>query len=365
MRIEMIEKRVNNTELNKGGMKDSYLSIPKKSTINNFLEIGKEYVFIDKNDNEKFKITYKLQKNGENRIAGLGRFYRKYELDAGDSVILEKLIDNNGEYGLFLGYKKYDNIAVFQKGGKIGFECLKGNLLDGIKKSENLGNIKISYKGKGKKRKKSKNDTKYYLIKVDNKNIFEKYAKDDMLEIVLCDNYYTMKKITKLKYIAYDETEIDEQNNKKDMKLVSSLKEENFLDNIVEYHAKPEKKTEAKAEKLRSIYPRDKNRAINALKRADFKCEVDINHKTFKRRGKKIDYTEPHHLIPLKFFNEFENSLDVEANIVSLCSHCHNLVHYGDGAEEIIEFLWKERKNELKSAGIEIELDNLKCYYNL
>ena len=36
-----------------------------------------------------------------------------------------------------------------------------------------------------------------------------------------------------------------------------------------------------------------------------------------------------HHLIPLRMQHDFENSLDVVGNIVSICPNCHRLIHYG------------------------------------
>ena len=41
------------------------------------------------------------------------------------------------------------------------------------------------------------------------------------------------------------------------------------------------------------------------------------------------NYTEQHHLIPMAYSDKFEVSLDVEVSIVSLCSTCHNHIHYG------------------------------------
>ena len=68
---------------------------------------------------------------------------------------------------------------------------------------------------------------------------------------------------------------------------------------------------------------------------------------------------EPHHLIPMSFSDRFENSLDNEANIVSLCSNCHNEIHYGKDAYKLIEKLYNQRKNVLSQAGIEITLEEL------
>lgn len=67
--------------------------------------------------------------------------------------------------------------------------------------------------------------------------------------------------------------------------------------------------------------------------------------------------------MPLAFSDRFEVSLDVEENIVSLCSNCHNQLHYGKDAERLIIQLFNDRNALLKKVGINIELtDLLKIY---
>lgn len=73
---------------------------------------------------------------------------------------------------------------------------------------------------------------------------------------------------------------------------------------------------------------------------------------------------ETHHLIPLEYWRFFDNSLDVEANIVCLCSNCHNEIHYGKYATKLIEPLFRKRKDELLKAGIDIEIYDLISMYN-
>ena len=75
-------------------------------------------------------------------------------------------------------------------------------------------------------------------------------------------------------------------------------------------------------------------------------------------------YMETHHLLPLEYWKDFNNSLDVEANIVCLCSNCHNEIHYGKYADKLIEPLYEKRKQELEAAGIAIDLDDLLDMYN-
>lgn len=74
---------------------------------------------------------------------------------------------------------------------------------------------------------------------------------------------------------------------------------------------------------------------------------------------------EEHHLIPLKQWDNFLFSLDVEANIVVLCPHCHRLLHYGDKEEikPILEQLFIQRKNLLASKGIHLTLEQLYAFY--
>lgn len=109
---------------------------------------------------------------------------------------------------------------------------------------------------------------------------------------------------------------------------------------------------------------RDAQRAANALQNADYRCEYDETDRTFLRKNGK-PYTEPHHLIPISRYADFKCSVDVEENIVSLCSHCHNLLHYGrmEDKEKILKKLYNERITMLKKAGLDLTFEQLKSYY--
>lgn len=114
----------------------------------------------------------------------------------------------------------------------------------------------------------------------------------------------------------------------------------------------------------RKVYPRNKARAAHALKLANFHCEINQNHMTFLRKSMTIPYTEPHHLIPLKEQPEFLFSLDVEANIVSLCPACHANIHNGEDRMSLIQRLYEQRAKQLEQAGIAIDLEKLKNMYD-
>jgi len=110
---------------------------------------------------------------------------------------------------------------------------------------------------------------------------------------------------------------------------------------------------------------RDPQRAANALEIAEYYCEVEKSDKLFLRKNGKR-YTEPHHLIPMCRYGDFSpGRIDIEENIVSLCSHCHNLLHYGRYEDKmpILERLYKEREKVLKDAGLDVSFEKLKDYY--
>lgn len=117
-------------------------------------------------------------------------------------------------------------------------------------------------------------------------------------------------------------------------------------------------------ERKQYIYPRKQTEAKKALERAKCLCEVDCNHFVFKRRNGKTNYTEPHHLVPLSAYRDFpEVDLDREQNIVSLCSNCHNLLHYGEGYEDLLYTLYIQRKPLLEQISINICFEKLHSYY--
>ncbi len=134
---------------------------------------------------------------------------------------------------------------------------------------------------------------------------------------------------------------------------------------VADYTPVPEKPLLSPIKKINNErYRRDNQRAYNALKRANYCCEYDPMHPSFIRKSNNTQYTEAHHLVPFAFQEQFAASLDVEANIVSLCSNCHNQIHFGRNPEEILAKLYEDRKEELDSAGIKIkDINDLMKYY--
>lgn len=147
------------------------------------------------------------------------------------------------------------------------------------------------------------------------------------------------------------------QNIKIDSKLVTNVATK-------EYSEIPVKRPQKKDVGSSGIYSRNSDKSIQALTKANYRCEIDKSHLTFMRRDNVHAYTEAHHLIPMSAQDDFEFTLDTTANIVSLCSHCHNCIHYGFDWEGLLQMLYDARKDRLKTAGLSISFNALKRYYS-
>lgn len=101
----------------------------------------------------------------------------------------------------------------------------------------------------------------------------------------------------------------------------------------------------------------------NALLTAGFVCEVNKEHPVFVRKNSNENYTEPHHLVLLFAQKDFPDvNLDREQNIVSLCSHYHNLLHYGTDIDGVLYKLYMDRKDLLQLIEMEISYEDSRKY---
>jgi hypothetical protein len=135
------------------------------------------------------------------------------------------------------------------------------------------------------------------------------------------------------------------------------------LNDVIEYTDIPEVKPEQIVTSHGLVYKIDPAKSLKAIIDSGYSCEIDNNHVSFIRKSNGYKYTEAHHLIPRSFQNDFEYSLDVTANIVSLCSNCHNWLHYGTDIEDILRKLYNERIERLRAVGLDISLEQLISFY--
>lgn len=118
----------------------------------------------------------------------------------------------------------------------------------------------------------------------------------------------------------------------------------------------------------KKYYSRDVSVSQRALCLVQHKCEIDPSHPSFIRKNLSVNYMEPHHLIPMSQSDNFEYSLDREQNIFSLCSNCHNQIHYGtkEDVRLLIEKLFSIRSQEIcKVIGRDITLEEIFKMYKV
>lgn len=104
-----------------------------------------------------------------------------------------------------------------------------------------------------------------------------------------------------------------------------------------------------------------------ALRSANYECENSNTHITFisKKSGKQ--FVEAHHLIPMEYQGEFDCSIDVPENIISLCPNCHRAFHNSEDSlkKELLLKYFNLRKEGLALRGIKINLSKLLEYYQV
>lgn len=90
-----------------------------------------------------------------------------------------------------------------------------------------------------------------------------------------------------------------------------------------------------------------------------YKCEINEKHKTFTSDLTRQPYMEGHHGIPISKQDKFNYSLDVYANIISLCPICHRLLHYSicDEKTEVLKRIYYLRSDRLCKSGLRISQD--------
>lgn len=106
-----------------------------------------------------------------------------------------------------------------------------------------------------------------------------------------------------------------------------------------------------------------------AKEKAHYLCELDDLYgcKYFTSKGNGKNYLELHHLVPREFSNEFENSIEIIDNYISLCPHCHRLIHFATDRERVsaLNYLYNKRKLKLEEKGIKVDIKTLKKFYNI
>lgn len=91
--------------------------------------------------------------------------------------------------------------------------------------------------------------------------------------------------------------------------------------------------------------------AIKRMQLSKFKCEYDIDHSLFIARSTGCPFLESHHVIPIRFQQNFTSrNLDALNNLCCLCPNCHRAIHHAEEsyAREILGKLAARREIEQK-----------------
>ncbi|MDR2833561.1 MAG: HNH endonuclease [Streptococcaceae bacterium] len=114
-------------------------------------------------------------------------------------------------------------------------------------------------------------------------------------------------------------------------------------------------------------FKRNSQVGADAIILANYKCQINPNHKFFISRRTNKNYVEAHHLIPIAYQALFTNGIDVVENISALCPVCHRLIHYGVNEERnlLINQLHTTFENRLSVVGIEIKKKDLLELYQI
>jgi hypothetical protein len=187
-------KKVNETELRKRGTKDSYVGVPKKTNVDDiFTELNVPYKFKHKSTGKLY--DFRLTSGREQRIVGMGSFYKDINPKAGSRICFERRIYPDGTNEYLIDIISNDNSLVLQVSSSHGVRILNG--MDNAElKPHNLYKtyfngeyvpIYLEYSKTIKPRVDSKIEDDYYNLVIDNKIVNSNYLNDAIIEIVFKD----------------------------------------------------------------------------------------------------------------------------------------------------------------------------------
>lgn len=196
MKIESFIKRLNATELGEGVTNDTYIAIPRDVDLSQMLQNQQTMTIFDRVEGvlytpENSNIKYvQTGQNNQERISGLGQYFRRVSANVGDEILIEKVQDGDSCI-LYLDFNHRD-VIVFQK-NKDWVEILTpqrmepyktGNdySMDVIYQNERV-KLYVKYLGQKMKKKTSPADTAAYDLQIDSKSILPNYEYLDYIEI--------------------------------------------------------------------------------------------------------------------------------------------------------------------------------------
>lgn len=197
MKIRTFTKRLNATELGKAGTNDTYVAIPNEADLSTMFTNNMAMTIKDRQSGQVYappKSNIKYTQTGQNnqeRISGLGEYFRNTQANVGDEIIFERQEDSAGNIKYYLDLIHRD-VIVLQKGKKYA-EIIRNASLPQYAIDDNY-RMYISYKDKkctldiifkeaSKKKKTSPSTTNFYDLVVDGTSILSDFTYQDYIEI--------------------------------------------------------------------------------------------------------------------------------------------------------------------------------------
>ncbi len=196
MKAECFIKRLNATEIGIGVTNDTYIAIPREVDLSSMLVNQQAMTIFDRvegvlytPDNSNIKYVQTGQNNQE-RISGLGQYFRNMDAHVGDEVVIERVVAADSTK-LYLDFH-HRNVVVFQK-NRDWVELLTPELLIPYKQDDdymitvtsNLNHVPlhVRYLGKKKKKATSPSETDAYDLIIGSQSVLPQYDYLDFIEI--------------------------------------------------------------------------------------------------------------------------------------------------------------------------------------
>lgn len=192
MKIQQFIKSLNNTEIGKGGTHECYVLVSKKveNIVNVFDAANLQPTFINLKNGGTVDSVH-ITSGREFRINGLGDFYRSNNVNAGDEIVFERR-DNGAKTEFFINLNTKKDTIIFQKNSR-GFEVLNSDRLDQLISDNSYqgevnyksrsGLIVIEFKESAKKRSDSPDETDFYSISFNGRDILNDLKSNEYLEL--------------------------------------------------------------------------------------------------------------------------------------------------------------------------------------
>ena len=197
MKIRTFTKRLNATELGKGGTNDTYVAIPNEADLSTMFINNVAMTIEDRKNGQVyappgFNIKYiQTGQNNQDRISGLGKYFRNNLANVGDEIIFERQEDKTGNVQYYINLEHRD-VIVLQK-GKIYAEIIRTGALPQYAIDRNY-RMEVFYKGKrcvldvvfmetSKKKKKSPMSTDFYDLVINGISILSDFTYQDYIEV--------------------------------------------------------------------------------------------------------------------------------------------------------------------------------------